>query len=508
MRKFLIISLAICLVGISAMAQEIDDGKFVEEGLKFEVTSHNPKTVKVIANDYKGLSFTIPATVSYLGNDYAVTAIGENAFAGVGSQSNPAVLLLPADWEGTKPEATATLWYGGYFVDCRTTTIAAVKAESDEAENSIEEAATGFVDIEDVKQAKADANSALTNAQATADNTISAAVDMIAIKNAKDAAISAIHMATAEALVAIQAAIASFKEGTIAEIKNVATHNKNSILEYAVAHQVKETARNEIDNAVAEAEASINNADSEEQVNDAKNDALNKINQQLANVQNYYNQLQAAIAEIKVAANDAKEEIDGLGVDDNAKNDAKAEIDNIAHTAEQTINEATSKDAIDNAKTQAIAKIQDVVLTTKNMWVTVRENMTVGTYGTLCWKYNLTAIDGAKLYAIAGIENGRIILEEVKVEETEAGAAYLICATDTRLRVKNGDQYTDTPLAAAERNGLQGTFEEIKDGAVGAAGNILEGNYIIYQKEWRKCGSDIRLESNHAYLVMTNVPGY
>ena len=107
---------------------------------------------------------------------------------------------------------------------------------------------------------------------------------------------------------------------------------------------------------------------------------------------------------------------------------------------------------------------------------------------------------------IAGIENGRIILEEVKVEETEAGAAYLICATDTTLCVKNGDQYTDTPLAAAECNGLQGTFEEIKDGAAGAAGNILEGNYIIYQNEWRKCGSDIRLESNHAYLVMTNVP--
>ena len=132
--------------------------------------------------------------------------------------------------------------------------------------------------------------------------------------------------------------------------------------------------------------------------------------------------------------------------------------------------------------------------------------MTVGTYGTLCWKYNLTAIDGAKLYTIAGIENGRIILEEVKVEETEAGAAYLICATDTTLCVKNGDQYTDTPLAAAECNGLQGTFEEIKDGAAGAAGNILVGNYIIYQNEWRKCGSDIRLESNHAYLVMTNVP--
>ena len=415
-------------MGISAMAQENDDGKFVEEGLKFEVTSLDPKTVKVIANDYEGLSFTIPATVRYLENDYAVTAIGENAFAGVGTVAAPADLLLPADWEGTKPEATATLWYGGYFVDYRAATIAAVKAASDEAENSIAEAATDFVEIEGVKQAKEDAASALEDAQATADNTISAAADMSAVANAKDDAIDAIRMATAGALAAIEAAIASFKEGTIDEIKQ--------------------------------------------------------------------------------AAATAKKEIDGLGVDESAKGEAKAEIDNIVNTAKQTINAATSKDAIDNAKTQAIADIHNVVQTTKDMWVTVRENMTVGTYGTLCWKYNLTAIDGAKLYAIAGTENGRIILEEVKVEETEAGAAYLICATDTTLRVKNGDQYTDTPLAADECNGLQGTFEEIKDGAAGAAGNILEGNYIIYQNEWRKCGSDIRLESNHAYLVMTNVPGY
>ncbi|MCQ2324656.1 MAG: leucine-rich repeat protein [Paludibacteraceae bacterium] len=74
----------------------------------------------------------------------------------------------------------------------------------------------------------------------------------------------------------------------------------------------------------------------------------------------------AAIAEINAAATTAKAEIDGLGVDENAKNDAKAQIDNIAHTAEQTINAATSKDAIDKAKTEAIADIYNVVQTTKN----------------------------------------------------------------------------------------------------------------------------------------------
>ena len=202
------------ITGITSDAWKFDITMptFVEGGLKFEVTSLDPKTVKVIANDYTGSSFTIPATVSYLEDDYAVTAIGENAFAGVGSQNYPADLLLPADWEGTKPAAAATLWYGGYFVDYRAAAIAAVKAASDEAENSIEEAATGFVGIEGVKQAKANAASALADAQVTADNTISVAADMSAIANAKDAAINKIRMATDAALAAIDAAIAGYKE--------------------------------------------------------------------------------------------------------------------------------------------------------------------------------------------------------------------------------------------------------------------------------------------------------
>lgn len=216
---------------------------------------------------------------------------------------------------------------------------------------------------------------------------------------------------------------------------------------------------------------------------------------------------EAAIAEIKDVANGAKEEIDGLGVDESAKSDAKAQIDNIVHTVTATINAATSKDEIDNAKTEAIAKIHDVVQTTKNMWISVRENMTVGNYGTLCWKYDLTAIDGAELYSVAGIENGRIIMEEVLAEETQAGAGYVIRATAKSLRVKNGDQYTDTPLAAAYCNGLQGTFVEIIDGAAGTAGNTLEGNYIIYNNEWRKCGGLTGLRAYSAYLIMNYVPG-
>lgn len=219
MRKLFFLFIALTL-GIGAWATEVGDQfEDATSRLKFEVTSLDPKTVKVIANDYEGHSFTIPATVSYLEDDYAVTAIGENAFDGVGSQSNPADLLLPVDWEGTKPEATATLWYGGYFVDYRAATIAYIKAASDEAENLIAEAATGFVEIEGVKQAKADAACAFEETRAAAKNTINAAADMIAIANAKDDAIRAIRMATNEAVEEIQAAIVSLKEDAIAEIE-------------------------------------------------------------------------------------------------------------------------------------------------------------------------------------------------------------------------------------------------------------------------------------------------
>lgn len=141
------------------------------------------------------------------------------------------------------------------------------------------------------------------------------------------------------------------------------------------------------------------------------------------------------------------------------------------------------------------------------MWISVRENMTVGNYGTLCWKYDLTAIDGAELYAIAGIENNRIILKEVLAEETEAGAGYVIRATAKSLRVKNGDQYTDTPLDAAYCNGLQGTFVDIVEYTADDPENKLEGNYIIYQNEWRKCGVLTGLHAYSAYLIMNYVPG-
>ena len=211
---------------------------------------------------------------------------------------------------------------------------------------------------------------------------------------------------------------------------------------------------------------------------------------------------QNAINEVEQVAATAKEEINGLGVDEDTKKEGKEQIDIIVSTAKTAITEATNKNKIYEANVQAISEIYNVVQNLKDMWITARENMTVGTYGTLCWNYNLTDIDGAELYAVAGMENDRIILEEVLANEAQAGAGYVILATADTLRVKNGDQYTDTPLSAAECNGLQGTFELITDEAAGTAGNKLEDNYIIYNNEWSLCGGDTELQANRAYLVM------
>ena len=475
-----------------------------------------------------------------------------------------------------------------------------------DANDRMNKKAERYDQIAKVQQAKVQGNAKVTSAAATAGIYIDQATNESAIQTEKQNGLTAMEEETLKALEDIQNAIASYKERMKNNINDIAMNTKNTINALGVYYTVKETAINEIDKAVATAEASINNAESEDDVKKAINDAQNQINQQLAYVKDYYNKLQAAkqaanddvdkaaadaeaainqaaegygnietvqhdvvtfqtqlrsvkdkaqlsinaetnldgvgqlkentiqqikdmqnkaeediqtdiqefialqqnaIKEIEQVADTAKEKINGLGVDEDTKEVGKADIDNIVNTAKTTINKATNKNKIDEANVRAIADIYKVVQNLKDMWISVRGNMTVGNYGTLCWKYDLTAIDGAELYAVAGIENGRIVLEEVLANETQAGAGYVIRATAKSLRVKNGDQYTDTPLDAAECNGLQGTFVDIVEYTAGDPDNKLEGNYIIYQNVWRKCGVLTGLHAYSAYLIMNYVPG-
>ncbi len=482
-----------------------------------------------------------------------------------------------------------------------------LEAKKTETNHRMNQKAMGYEQIKEVQRAKDQGNEKVMLAADEAKIYIDHATNESTIQKEKNNGLNAMEEETLNTLEDIQAAIAGYKAGMKNKINDIAMNAKNTINALGVdQYTVKDPAINEIDKAVAAAEANINNATSEDDVKKAINTAQNNINQQLANVQDYYNQLQAAkqaanvdvdkaaadaevtineaakgygnietvqhvvvtyqtqlgslkdkakslinaetnldgvgqlkenntkqikdlqdkaveetqiaihefialqqnaIWDVEQVADTAKQKIDGLGVNYDAKKEGKGQIGIIVSTAKTNINNATNKNKIYEAQTQATIEIYNVVQNLKDMWISVRENMTIGNYGTLCWKYDLTAIDGAELYSIAGTENGRIIMEEVLVEETQAGAGYVIRATAKRLRVKNGDQYTDTPLAAAYCNGLQGTFADIVDGAAGTVGNILEGNYIIYQNEWRKCGGLTGLRAYSAYLIMNYVPG-
>ena len=477
-----------------------------------------------------------------------------------------------------------------------------LEGKKEDAVDKIRKKAMGYELNEEVQRAKEQGNTNVKLAADAAKICIDNATDESTIQKEKENGLKAMEEEILKTLADIQNAIAGYKAGMKNKINGIAMNAKNTINALGVdQYTVKDPAINEIDKAVAAAEASINNADSEEQVNNAMNTAQNNINQQLAYVQNYYNQLQAAkqaanvdvdkaaadaevainqaaegygnietvqhavvshqtqikslkdkakssineetnldgvgqlkennikqiqdlqnkaeeeiqtaiqefielrqnaIRDVEQVADTAKQKIDGLGVNEDAKKEGKEQIGIIVSTAKTNINNATTNNKIYEAQTQATIEIYNVVQNLKDMWISVRENMTIGNYGTLCWKYDLTAIDGAELYSIAGTENGRIILEEVLANETQAGAGYVIRATAKSLRVKNGDQYTDTPLPAAECNGLQGTFELITDEAAGTAGNKLEDNYIIYNNEWSLCGGDTELQANRAYLVM------
>ena len=79
-----------------------------------------------------------------------------------------------------------------------------------------------------------------------------------------------------------------------------------------------------------------------------------------AAIQEFIHLQQNAIEEVEQAAATAKEEIDGLGVDESAKSDAKDAIDAIVATTKSDINAATSADVITAAKEEGIQALKDV----------------------------------------------------------------------------------------------------------------------------------------------------
>ena len=136
-----------------------------------------------------------------------------------------------------------------------------------------------------------------------------------------------------------------------------------------------------------------------------------------------------------------------------------------------------------------------------------RDNLTPGRIGTYCLEYASAIIEGATFYRLLYKtlddlgDPLKVVFEEVTA--LEAGQPYIFLPEDEALTV----YYVDENKAndPGHFNGLYGTFEDIHDGAFGAAGNILEGNYLVSNNKIMRCGEYCALSAHRAYIKMDQV---
>ena len=147
---------------------------------------------------------------------------------------------------------------------------------------------------------------------------------------------------------------------------------KNTINALGVYYTVKDQAINEIDKAVATAEAKIDNATSEDDVKKAINDAQNQINQQLAYVQAYYARLQdakqaanvdvdKAAADAEVAINQAAKGYGNIETVQHVVATYQTQLKSVNDKAQLEINKETNLDGVGQLKENTIQQI-------KNLW--------------------------------------------------------------------------------------------------------------------------------------------
>ena len=129
-------------------------------------------------------------------------------------------------------------------------------------------------------------------------------------------------------------------------------------------------------------------------------------------------------------------------------------------------------------------------------WETIREGLSVGEYGTVCLPRTVTEFKGATFYDVTEF------MSDVKTEEVktlQAGRGYIFQATESTVQVKYTGEAVLEPVKVD--TGLQGTFVTIQDGVAGTPGNILEGNYILINNQFRKCLGTCSAAPYRAYLL-------
>lgn len=246
-----------------------------------------------------------------------------------------------------------------------------LEAKKTEANNRMSQKAMGYELIEEVQRAKEQGNEKVMLAADAAKIYLDHATNESTIQKEKDNGLKAMEEETQKTLAGIQAAIAGYKERMKNNINDIAMNAKNTINALGVYYTVQNDAINEIDKAVAAAEANIDHATSEDDVNKAKDDAQNQINQQLAYVQDYYNQLQvakqAANVDVDKAAADAEvvinEAAKGYGNIETVQHVVvtyQTQLRSLKDKAQLLINAETNLDEVGQLKENNIKQIKNI----------------------------------------------------------------------------------------------------------------------------------------------------
>ena len=242
------------------------------------------------------------------------------------------------------------------------------------AQNAINTVANDYENVQEVKALIDATDAQFEEIKNEAADAIESATDQNTIAAETESAINSIADIEASTKEGIGNAIANFKESVKNEIDNAATDAKYTINNtyHDVYQKYRTDAIADIDDAVTRAKTAIDNADSEEKVNNAKATAINIIDTRVSIVEDYNNKLQAAkksafndIVQAAVDAEIAIEEAAGEGYETEPTiysivHKAILDIDNFEEVALSHIEELHEVIPVEEHKESSINQINNI----------------------------------------------------------------------------------------------------------------------------------------------------